>query len=121
MASTSDITERGTPESSARMIACNACDESPDPICFVRLRGQHNRLSERQTERHRHEQRAAGESRSHYTYYRSRNAKVDRALPAITATYCSPSTSYVIGPLTSWPPRFALQSRSPVLASSAWK
>ena len=51
----------------------------------------------------------------------ARSAKVDSAWPEMIATYCLPSTSYVIGPLTIWPPRFAFHSSSPVPACSAWK
>lgn len=51
----------------------------------------------------------------------SRSPNVTSELPEMTATYCLPSTAYVIGPITICPPRLAFQSGAPVRASSAWK
>src|SRR5207249_10272359 len=49
----------------------------------------------------------------------SRKPNTHSESPEMVATYCLPSTSYVIGPLTICDPRLAFHSRSPVRASSA--
>src|SRR5262249_15382669 len=52
-------------------------------------------------------------------YSRRPNTHSDR--PEMAVTYCLPSTSYVIGPLTICAPRLAFHNRVPFRASSAWK
>src|SRR5579885_2391288 len=53
------------------------------------------------------------------TWFYCRNAKLNSAFPAATATYCLPPARYVMGPEATAPPRFAFHSTAPVRASSA--
>ena len=54
-------------------------------------------------------------------FLHSRSAKTHSERPEMAVTYCLPSTSYVIGPLTICAPRLAFHKSDPVRASSAWK